>query len=510
VGQRPGQGLNRGGSWLAAAAILVLGSPALFLAYLPVTDMPQHLAVAAMLTDPTGAERGFAEYYIPAPDPLRRLLSYSVQSAFLRGLGQGIPLEHAMRVFVFLSVVAYPLGVLAVLRALGKPTLLALLALPLAYNRAFFWGFASFDLAVGLGFAGFALLVRERWSGGAALATALVATVAALTHVYGTVFLLGFGVLWLLLAERRALVPRLPALAPAVLGFAAWAWTRLGARGWGTDVVSPDLAERLVEFENAALGGYADWSESAVLLFFAAVFLFLARRALPWSLERWRGLSPAERVLWVYAALNAVLYLVLPRHTETAKFLHFRHAFLALSFLPLLVPADALRRAPRVVAGLLAAIAACTIANSWVHLARFDRESRSFAHVLDAAAPRPRIYSFVYDADGEVMRTAPYLHYAAYIQARKGGLISETFPQAFWNIPVRLREDAGIPQSSGTVPWVPGPGEVGTFFRYYDHVLFRGAREQAETLERVLDRRFELVHLDPPWRLYRVRDVGER
>ena len=56
-------------------------------------------------------------------------------------LSRLVGIEIAVRCMVLLTVALYPLGVAAVLRALGKPPWLGLLALPLVYNRAFFWGF---------------------------------------------------------------------------------------------------------------------------------------------------------------------------------------------------------------------------------------------------------------------------------------------------------------------------------------------------------------------------------
>jgi hypothetical protein len=110
----------------------------------------------------------------------------------------------------------------------------------------------------------------------------------------------------------------------------------------------------------------------------------------------------------------------------------------------------------------------------------------------------------VLDRDGAVMRSAPYLQYAAYLQARKGGLISETFPQAFWNLPFTLREDAGIPQSRGVVPWVPQPHEVADFLAYYDHVLLRSGPRAASRLQSLPGFHHELIFEKPPWRLFRA------
>ena len=87
-------------SWLVLAAAVALASPALFLRYLPMTDMPQHLAVTAMLLQLDDPAFGFADYY-RAPDGfLARAIPFGVQYAVLCGLGRVASLEIAFRIFV--------------------------------------------------------------------------------------------------------------------------------------------------------------------------------------------------------------------------------------------------------------------------------------------------------------------------------------------------------------------------------------------------------------------------
>ena len=84
-------------------------------------------------------------------------------------------LELGMRVVVVLSLASLPIGLFALLRALGKPEWLALLSLPLVYNRAFFWGFVNFQLALGFALLALAILVRppRGWRSELALAAAV-------------------------------------------------------------------------------------------------------------------------------------------------------------------------------------------------------------------------------------------------------------------------------------------------------------------------------------------------
>jgi hypothetical protein len=138
----PPDALARG--WLALLLALLL-APCLWLAYLPMTDLPQHLALASILLHHDDPRFGFAAYY----DVASGQSLYWLQSLLALALAGVIGLEAGMRVVVVLSLALLPVAVLALLRSLRKPEWLALLALPLVYNRAFFWGFTSFQLALG-------------------------------------------------------------------------------------------------------------------------------------------------------------------------------------------------------------------------------------------------------------------------------------------------------------------------------------------------------------------------
>jgi hypothetical protein len=318
--------------------------------------------------------------------------------------------------------------VLGFLRALRKPAWLALLALPFVYNRAFFWGFASFNLALGVGLGVCALLAHERWSAARALGVAALASAIVFVHVYGIAFVLGYLALWLLLGERRAWLRRAPTAAiPTLLGGLGWAWSGRSAAGF-SESFSPPFGRRMAGLPDALLGGYRDPSEAAILVALLATLALLCHRAVSTRCAALAALPHHERVLWLYIALNAVLYLVLPQHTLTAKFVHFRHAILAAVMLPLVVPRNALAAHPLLSRGALTALAAATIANAWIHLALFDREARSFEGVIAALPERSRVVALTWERNGSVVETIPYVHFAAYAQARKGGLLATTFP----------------------------------------------------------------------------------
>ncbi|MFQ5418438.1 MAG: hypothetical protein ACE5FL_15535 [Myxococcota bacterium] len=490
--------------WLPAAAISTLAAPTLVLAYLPMTDLPQHLAVVSMWLHMDDPRFGFEAFYELAPGRTLYFVPYAIALALCRIM----PLALAMHVVVFLSVIAYPLGVLAVLRATGRAGVLALLAVPLMYNRAFFWGFVNFNLALGMALYAVALLERPVRSVRARLGLGVLCIAISLTHAYGIAIVAGYVGVGLIFGDRGKLARNLLPLAPLGVGTAAWLAAGRDAVGRGK-LSFDSLTERFLAFEDATLGGYPDWTdESLLVLMVATVACFCARR-LPWTADRWRALDSLERTALLYSTLNFALYWVLPTHTESALFLHFRHALLAVALLPLLATDGLLRANPRAGAALLGLLAVATAAVHWTHLVRFDREARPFDAVLAELPEQPKLHFLCWDRAGDVIQTNPYHHFHAYVLAQRGGVTSFSFPEMFWNIPVTLREEAGVPRLPLDVEWHPELFDDEAIGGFYDWVLVRNAGDGSRGVDTLPRFSYELVFADPPWELYRRRAEGD-
>lgn len=119
------------------------------------------------------------------------------------------------------------------------------------------------------------------------------------------------------------------------------------------------------------------------------------------------------------------------------------------------------------------AVAGYALTNTWVHLARFASEARGFDAILDAVPERSNVVQLTYDAKGSVMRTHPYLHFGAYIQARKGGMFAVSFPILFWNIPIRGQVGSNMPATPKNLEWAPSFFSERHLGRFYDTVLIR-------------------------------------
>jgi hypothetical protein len=484
--------LRIGAPWAIGFAVAL---PTLVFSYLPMTDLPQHVAISAILSHPHDPHFGFDAYYRIALDRSPYLLPYAVAIA----LAPVLSLELAVRVVVFLSVLSYFAGIVLLLRHFGKPWPLVLLAVPFAYHRAFFWGFVSFDLAVGLSLVAMALFAHIRSRRGDAL-LGLVLIAIGLTHVYGLLLFVGYAALEVVTGRRGAWRERVWPVALATVELLVWVVTEARAPGVGISVW-PTLRERVTELPQQVLGGYADASEPLLLVVTLASFVLLTYRSIPVTLGRWRRLDPGARALWLLLVVNLVLYFVLPRATPTAKFVHFRHAVLAALLLPALAGWDGFARL-RLLTGTLLVIAGVGAGlNAWDHLRLFNAEARPFERALAAIPERPRLIALTLEPHGRLMITAPYLHFGGYVQAQRGGVFSMGFPELFWNVPVALRGGSDMPPTPINLESRPWLFEARTLGVFYDTLLVRTRGRGA--IRSGPDFPYELVFNEPPWQVYR-------
>ncbi len=483
-------------TWVTVAAIALLCAPTLVFTHLPMTDLPQHAAVVSIIEHYDDVAYRFGDYYDVDWWRSPYVLPYGIWIV----VGKLAGLAAGMHVAVFLSVILYPLAILALLRTAGKPAWFALLAIPLVYNRAFFWGFVHFNTGIGLALLAFALYVSATKSVARDIAVAVLVLLSTFCHVYALAMIIALVCAYAVCGGYRTLRARWWSLLPLLVGVVVWLLGSRAQFGYGLPI-DPPVVDRVKLLPSELLGGYQDPSEHVILALFLAAWLLLAWTTLPTSRERLRALTPLERVAYLACAGNLVLYLLLPQATFTAKFIHFRHAILACALLPLLARGDALPRATLLARALPSIAAGAAIANSWAHLAMFDREARGFTHVVNALPQGPRLVALTFEPMGDVMATHPYLHFSAYAQAKKGGLISMTFPSFFWNLPVTMRPGAAIPPTPTSLEWNPSLWDDESFGYFYDHAIVRMPGNRALAASSKFP--FELLAASPPWHVYR-------
>ena len=113
---------------------------------------------------------------------------------------------------------------------------------------------------------------------------------------------------------------------------------------------------------------------------------------------------------------------------------------------------------------------------------------------------RPRLVSFVLNPQSDAAVAVPYLHFGAYLQADRGGLLALSFPRRFWNMPVAFREETGVPATPVDFEWRPWLWDE-SWGHTYDTALVRAP--SGERLGPTPRFPFALVAESGPWQLYR-------
>lgn len=457
--------------WLFYVAVAVVAAFCLSFRYLPMVDLPQHYAMVSIFTHYHDPAYGFEPRY--TFDLLGR--PYATVYLLGAGLAKLMPLGAAMRIVVATCTVAPVLGARALLAATGRPRVWALLAVPFSFGSVWFWGFLNFLAGTGVFLAGLAVVVTSARTGSrrAAVGLGVLALVELFTHVHGLFMLLALAPLfawgwrrdgdsWR--ATLRTMLPLAPAAIAAVL-FVLSTW-RQAVGAW--PAMDPGVGERIERFpEFLAAGLPSPWPLASLLA--------LAGVAAVAVLLRDPDQAAARRhkiVLGGALASQILLYFVLPLNTSTATYVSARHALLVLL---LVLPVLPQVRRPRVALAAASTFALAGLLDAGIHLARFDREARDFDPILDAMQPNRRVASLIFENGSTHVHstTFPYLHFAGYYQAARGGDLARSFA-VVWNVPVRYRDDYPRYAISDDVEWQPRLFSPSEDLPHYDYVLVRG------------------------------------
>jgi hypothetical protein len=502
----------------ACFALLALGSilPLLLVEYPPIQDLPQHLAAIRVLHsyhDPAFSLERYFEI-----DLLRtQYLTYYLAAHLLAYLF-GVTLANKLLLCAVL--LGAPCAVRYLLRNLGRDPRAAFLAFPLTYNAHFILGFFNFIAAIPLAVFTLALAVRQRKQprlGREALFAAL-ALVTFFTHVVPFAFL---GLATLLLSagdSLRATLRRLLPLVPAGAGALFWllsspagrstlqavsgSATAAGPRAlyqdpaqalrqlgsWLTDILHLPLDQRLLQI----------WA-LLVLLTFA---FGIARRS-PVA-----GAAPREvalersfvRRLWLLPLLAAAGYLLFPVSYDWIWPIAQRFPLLAALFLLPVLPSPGRRVAP-----LLSAAVIVVSATGFFLVGRafyrFDRnEVGKFEAALGAIPPGQRVAGLIFGRGSRQVRFSPFIHYAAYYQARKGGAVMFTFAD-FPQSPFRFREQNRPPRVGPRWEWMPERVNPAVDLGWYSYVLVRGRPGIIDRQRRF----YRPIHRSARWSVWKRR-----
>ena len=480
---------------ISIAAVFLLASPALWLTYIPFTDLPQHVAMVSILQQFNNEALRFSEFYTVSPWRTLYWLPYAVAlplSVFFSS-------KTAFAIVTFLSLTAYPLGLRALLKAYQRPGFYLLFGLPFVYSRATFWGFVNFNFAIGFAFLAWSLVVQKEKQ--RPLLILAVSICGLLSHIYfvGIVGLLCMA--HCIVYRGQVDIRRLLVLVPAGIISLLWLFVFSQAEG---DLRTQDISlyGKLLSIPMELNGGFLDTSDSWLGSLTAGGLLLL----MLFTLIRLTKTGSNDKILLlaaIFFAGNFLLYLILPLHTSTAKFVFFRHAILAACILPLALPPKTQHMGR--LKGFGCIIACLTIFNIFVQMKAFDEESAPFAQIDAHIQPGGTTAGLIFEHHS-VVRTSPYLHFHAYIQATKGGLISSTFAK-FWNIPVQLRPEKKIPKSFLELEWQPKNFDETKYPGLTDYVIAR--TNHGVVFPQTDYFPFHLVASEGPWQLYKKTSLNK-
>jgi hypothetical protein len=493
---------DRTSAVVAVLAGALMAAPLWVGRFLPLLDLPQHLAIATVLLHHGDPAWRLAEYFQPQRT---ELTPYWTHYLALESLGRLMPVGAAARVVLTAYVFALPWAVMALARALGRTAAAGLLAAPLALNANLYYGFIAYCSGVVLLLFGLALLVRQLDAPRPGRAAGLVVLAAAIffTHVQAFAFLAlaapvlafaGEGPAW-----RRAL--RALPLAPTALGlFVPWLYLgttpRPGAERYFPPLGEPGaryegLGDRVAGLPAAIAGSYQDHSDDWLLGAWAVTVTLAA-----WSSRRSAAAGETVgggRKALALVATALVCSLALPFSIQGQWNIGPRFAWVMALLLPTLI-----RRPPVWVPAATLVLAGAVAAHAAWHHARFDREAGPFDRALGALPPGAHVLGLIHDPRGQVLERWPYLHFEQYAVVRGGGLAAHSFA-THAPMPVRVRPEARAPVPS---VWRPQDFRYHLHGKSFDHFLVRDPTGHADTLA-ALGAEVTEVFREQAWTVYR-------
>jgi hypothetical protein len=484
------------------AAVLALSLVPLWIGrYLPLIDLPQHAAQIGLLREIWSGNEAIGALF-----RVNWFTPYLLGYLLLYALALLMPITLATQLVVSLAVVAIPLLTGRLLGAAGADERWKWLAIPCSFGFAFYWGFLSFIVA-----APFALLFLIRTIGFVkqpSLRRAVSMAGFAVFLFFCHVIVLGFASLVALgyvvgvhYRNLKALVLHaLPYTAPLPL-IGIWLAVTYDSetRVQNDPVTFGPLGYRLLNLLTQPAGreDLAGGSALVVLVVTAAVLL------LPW-LSGARFSRRPER--WLPFALGLLVFLVAPHYVLSTAYFYQR---LGLFLVPLWLMAwDAPQRG-RLVERLAMPVVVLWVVTSIGRFAAFARETESFTALMNEMEPGRRVAAMVYDHGTPLFRLPVYLHFPAWYQAARGGIVDFNFAD-FYSSMARYRSDAG-PRINENLSWYPDA------FRWdvdggtsYDYFVVKSNVDVSAAIFKDRLSSVELIARSGWWWLYRNVERSEK
>lgn len=448
------------------ALVLAVGLLVAFLGvkYLPMVDLPQHAAQLGIWQK------------LDAASPLETaLFTLNLRTPYLGAyvlahwLGPLFGTVIALKIVVWLSIVAHWAAFDLLVRTLGHSRWLGVLGLPFALGYGFYFGFISFIAAVPLGLFALTLALKYRaeptWRRGLTLGLVLALTLA--THGFALGMTLAVIAPLLLRGRGSIFVRFLPLCAPALL-IVVWLMPGSSGRSIGWTLWDPRLLE-LVQMPALLLA--ASGADHLAWLF-GAILLGLVVASLG------RPSREPERFLPLFAMLLG--YCLFPLMLGGFGPLHPRFAAF---FVPTLLLAFEPREPEEHshVPGLIAATCVAWLGLLVHRLNAFDHESKPIADFVAEMPAGLSIRPIVFDRSSEAFPALPtFLHMPAYYVPEKAGRQGYSF--AMYPTSVIRYQPGLVPTMDGGSEWHPEWFSAENELGQYDCFLVHSASDRTSEL----------------------------
>jgi hypothetical protein len=475
-------------------AIVVLSIVPLWIgSYLPMVDMPQHVAQITALREIWDGNETFTRLF-----QVNWFTPYLFGYMLLYVASSVMPITIAAKLVVSVSLIAIPLLTGRLLRAAGADEGWKWLAIPCSFGFAFYWGFLSYIVAAPLALLFLIRTIRfvAEPTRRNAVGIAVFSLVLFFCHVIvlGVASLLSLGYVagstW---RDPKSLVLRsLPYATPVPL-IAFWMVVTYQTTPivQSDPITFPPLIQRFIQL----LLQPAGQDGSSVLV---AVLVTLAVIVLP-PLAGARFSRRPER--WLPFVLALLVFMVAPHYVFSTAYFYQRLGLFLVPLWLLVWDTPAAGRARRLdwVAMLVVLI---WTASTVGRFAGFSRETASFAEVSGAAAPGRRVAAMVFDASSSFFTLPVYLHFPSWYAATQAGVVDFNFAD-FYSQMARYRSDAG-PRMTDFLGWYPTEFDWNTHGGdRYDYFLVKSRFDVSEAIFKEQRGSVELVTHSGWWWLYR-------
>ncbi|MGD0528232.1 MAG: hypothetical protein ABSE49_24065 [Polyangiaceae bacterium] len=460
--------------FIAAAASAV---PLWCARFLPLADLPQHVAAIGMLQHWRDPALHLGDRYALNVGDSQYFVYHAAGALVALATGSA---ETANRVLLTLVALAFPYALRSLLAAFGRDERLALFAAPAFWSAPLMMGFVPYVAAVPVATWGIALFVRQSRipSRAGTVGLALLACLLFSLHLSAYLVFLGSVVLVAVPLHRRpaAIARALAGVAPSVALAVAWALRgslvvpsvskpESGQVAWTS---TRTLVQQLPIWAHDIWRSHVD-EGCAVVLSGALVVLALQRGPAP--ADRWRA-----RAAWAPLLVAVLAYAVLPYNIGPAVMLDTRMATFVVLFAPLvLAPRPGVASTVPLVALLASHLVG--VADSVVEVRRTESEELGQVdRLLDRIPPGARVLTLPVHLTSRHTHWPPWVFLGSYHLARAGGEADMSFTRIrHW--PVRDRP--GFDDGRRPLFWTLAPC---TFRNAYDgpsadYLLVRAPRD---------------------------------